>query len=195
MAKLMSSIGAKRLTFEAWQALPETRQRYEIVDGVILMAPAPTPIHQWVMQRIFMRLTNFVESGDLGVVLAAPVDLMIQRIPLRTRQPDVLYLNAERTGIRGPEELRGLQYLESPPDLVVEVLSPGNSRADIEQKLKDYRGIGVRECWLASPEAETIEVLRLSPEQTFTQAIFGIDDTLHSEVLIDFSMPARDIFG
>ena len=97
----MSSIGAKRLTFEAWQALPETRQRYEIVDGVLLMAPAPTADHQWIMFEISVRLRSFVNDRDLGVVLPAPVDLLIQRDPLRTRQPDVLYLNAERTGIRG----------------------------------------------------------------------------------------------
>lgn len=191
----MSSIGAKRLTFEKWLALPETKQRYEIVDGVMLMAPAPTPTHQWVMQKILMKLTSFVEEQDLGVVLSAPVDLMIQRAPLWTRQPDVLYLNAERTGIRGPAELRGLQFLETTPDLVVEVLSPSNSRRDIEERLADYRRIGVLECWLASPEAETIEVLHLSPGETSTEAIFGIDDTLSSEVLSDFTLTTRDIFG
>ena len=191
----MSSIGAKRLTFEKWLALPETKQRYEIVDGAMLMAPAPTPTHQWVMQRILMKLTNFVEERELGVVLAAPVDLMIRRSPLRTRQPDVLYLNAERTGITGPAELRGLQFLETPPDLVVEVLSPSNSRRDIDERLADYKRIGVLECWLVSPEAETIEVLHLSPGETSTEAIFGIDDTLSSEVLSEFALPTRDIFG
>ncbi|MCH8832291.1 MAG: Uma2 family endonuclease, partial [Chloroflexi bacterium] len=190
----MSSIGAKSLTFKKWLALPETKQRYEIVDGVMLMAPAPTPTTQWVMQRILMRLTNFVEERELGVVLAAPVDLMIRRSPLRTRQPDVLYLNAERTGITGPAELRGLQFLETTPDLVVEVLSPSNSRRDIDERLADYKRIGVLECWLVSPEAETTEVLHLSPGNTSTKAIFGIDDTLRSEVLSEFALPTRDIF-
>ncbi len=191
----MSSIGAKQLTFEKWLTLPETKQRYEIVDGVMLMATAPTPTHQWIMQRILMRLTNFVEARELGMVLAAPVDLMIRRSPLRTRQPDVLYLNAERTGIRGTAELRGLQFLETTPDLVVEVLSPSNSRRDIDERLADYKRIGVLERWLVSPEAETIEVLHLSPGDTSTEAIFGIDDTLSSEVLSDFVLPTRDIFG
>ena len=191
----MSTIGAKRLTFEAWQALPETKQRYEIVDGVLLMAPAPTADHQWVMFEISVRLRSFVNERDLGVVLPAPVDLLIQREPLRTRQPDILYMSAERTGMRGRSELRGVPFLEIAPDLVVEVLSPSNARRDIEERLSDYRGIGVLECWLVSPEAETIEVLRLSPEQAFTQAIFGIDDTLSSEVLSDFTLPVREIFG
>jgi Uma2 family endonuclease len=131
----------------------------------------------------------------LGVVLMAPVDLLIQREPLRTRQPDILYLSADRTGIRGRAQLRGLPFLEIPPDLVVEVLSPSNTRRDIESKLEDYRRIGVKECWLVSPEAETIDVLRLSAQSTTAAVgIFGIDGTLRSEVLGDFTLYVRDIF-
>jgi len=186
---------AKKLTFDAWQALPETKQRYEIVDGVMLMPPAPTWDHQWIAQEIFVRLRDFVNERGAGVVFMAPVDLLIQREPLRTRQPDVLYLNAERTGIQGRAQLRGIQFLEIPPDLVVEVLSPSNTRRDIEDKLGDFRNIGVRECWLVSPEAETIEVIRLTAEEAATEAIFGIDSSLRSRVLVDFALPIREIFG
>lgn len=191
----MSSIGAKRLTFEAWLALPETKQRYEIVDGVMLMPPAPTADHQWILAEIFLRLRRFVDDNGLGVVLPAPVDLLIQRQPLRTRQPDILYLSGERTGISGRAGLRGLQFLEMAPDLVVEILSPSNTRREIGNKLEDYRRVGALECWLVSPEAETIEVLRLSTEEAVTEAIFGVDGTLNSEVLSDFFLPIRELFG
>jgi Uma2 family endonuclease len=191
----MSSVRAKKLTFEAWRALPETKQRYEIVDGVMLMPPGPTADHQWIMMTILRPLDNFVKERGLGVVLPAPVDLLIRREPLRTRQPDILYLSAERTGIRGRAELRGLQFLEVAPDLVVEVLSPSDTRREIESKLEDYRQIGVLECWLVSPEAETIEVLRVSAQGATTEAIFGVDGTLRSEVLGDFALPVREIFG
>ncbi len=191
----MSSIGAKRLTFEKWLALPETKQRCEIVDGVMLMAPAPTADHQWIMFEISVRLRSFVNERDLGVVLPAPVDLLIQREPLRTRQPDILYLSAERTGMRGRSQLRGVQFLETAPDLVVEVLSPSNSRRDIEDKLADYKRIGVLECWVVSPEAETVEVVNLLPDDTSTEAIFGVDGTLISKVLSEFTLPIREIFG
>ena len=190
----MSSIEAKRITFEKYLKLPEIKQRYDIVDGVMQMAPSPTPTHQWIMQRIFLKLNSFVEHRALGVVLVAPVDLMVQRAPLRTRQPDILYLSAERSGVSGPAELRGLQFLETSPDLVVEVLSPSNSRGDIEERLADYKRIGVLECWLVSPEAETLEVLDLSAEETTTEAILGIDGTLRSEALGGFSLPIHEIF-
>jgi Uma2 family endonuclease len=188
------STKTEKLTFEAYLALPETKQRYEIVDGVLIMPPAPTPDHQWIMMEICVRLRAFVNERDLGVVLAAPVDLLIQREPLRTRQPDVLFLSAERTGIRGRAELRGLQFLEIPPDLVVEVLSPGNTRRDIEGKLEDYRRIGVKECWLVSPEAETIEVMSFSAEGVTSIGVYGTDGSLQSRVLGDFTLQLREVF-
>ena len=190
----MSSIKAKKLTYEAYLALPEIKQRYEIVDGVLIMPPAPTPDHQWIMMEVAVRLRGFVSERRAGVVLTAPVDLLIHREPLRTRQPDILYLSAERTGVKGRDELRKLQYLEMVPDLVVEVLSPSNTRRDIEDKLVDYRTIGIKECWLVSPEAETIEVLVLASESAATEAIFGVDSSLSSEALSGFSMDIGEIF-
>lgn len=188
------STQTKILTYEAYLALPEIKQRYDIVDGVFCMAPAPTPTHQWIAQEIFVLLRAFVNERNVGVVLIAPVDLLIQQEPLRVRQPDVLYLSAERTGIKGPADLRGMALLETPPDLVVEVLSPSNTRRDIEAKVQDYQRIGVRECWLVSPEAETVEVLRLAGGEATAVRIVGVDGTLTSETLIDFTLRLRDIF-
>jgi Uma2 family endonuclease len=183
------------LTFQAYLKLPETKQRYEIVDGVLSMPPAPTPEHQWILMEISVGLRNFVNSANLGMVLVAPVDLLIQREPLRTRQPDILYLNAQRTGIMGRAELRGLQFLEIPPDLVVEVLSPSNTRRDLEGKLEDYRKIGVLECWLVSLEAETIEVVYLSAETNITVGVYGIYGSLQSQILGGgFTLQLREIF-
>jgi Uma2 family endonuclease len=188
------STETKILTYEAYLALPETKQPYDIVDGVLCMAPAPTPTHQWIAQEIFKRLSNFVIDRNVGVVLIAPVDLVIQRVPLRVRQPDVLYLSAERTGIKGLADLRGMALLETVPDLVVEVLSPSNTRRDIEAKVQDYQRIGVKECWLVSPEAETVEVLNLAGGEATAVGIVGVDGTLISEILGDFTLRLRDIF-
>ncbi len=191
----MTSIGAERLTYETWLAMPETKQRYEIVDGVMVMAAAPSADHQWLSGEIYWKLREFVEIRGLGVVLFAPLDLLIQREPLRTRQPDVIYLSSERTGIRGRPELRGMQVLDVAPDIVVEVLSPSNSRRDIQEKLEDYGRLGVLECWLMSPEAETIEVIRLSSGGVSTEAVFSVNDTLRSAVLEGFELPLKDVFG
>ena len=189
----MSTQATAKLTFDAWLAMPETKQRCEVIDGVIVLMPGPTADHQWLTKIIDRRMTDFVEERRLGVVLFAPLDLVICRDPLRTRQPDIMYLSAERTGIRGRSDLRGIRVLEIPPDIAVEVLSPSNARRDILDKLEDYRQVGVLECWIVSPEAETMEVVRLSPEGIVTLAVYGIADTLRSAVLEDFELPLREI--
>ena len=105
-------------------------------------------------------------------------------------------MNAELTGITRPPDLVGLPYLENPPLLVVEVLSPSNTPRDIEQRLADYRSIGVPECWLASFPELSVEVLRLTGEGEYApETTFGMGDTLRSGVLPGFELAIADVFG
>lgn len=160
----MNAQATAKLTFDAWLSMPETKQRCEVIDGVMMLMAGPTVDHQWIAMTVHDGLKNFAHAKQLRVVLFAPLDLVIRRDPLRTRQPDVMYLSAERTGIRSRADLRDIRALEVPPDIAVDVLSPRNARRDILDKLEDYRQVGVLECWIVSPEAETVEVVSLSPE-------------------------------
>ena len=191
----MTTAGTKRLTFEEWQALPETKGKCEVVDGVLVMPPSPTDAHQWIGFEIAARLSQFVRGQELGVVLMAPRDVLIQRAPLRIRQPDVLFLSAARAGVRRPADLVGVSRIETAPDLVVEVLSPSNTARDIAERLADYRSIGVPECWLASFETRTIEVVRLTDEGDQATATYGLGDVLRSEALPGFELAVDDVFG
>ncbi len=117
----------QHLNFAEYLALPEMKARYSIIDGELVMAAAPTPDHQTVVQETFLKLDSFVREHRLGRVFIAPLDVLIRRDPLRTRQPDVLFIsNARRYVI-------GRQIVESGPDLVIEVLSPTNSRRALEE--------------------------------------------------------------
>lgn len=185
----------KTITYQEYLALPETNQPCEVIDGVLIMSPAPTSDHQWISDNILEALRPFVRKRKLGVVVSAPIDVIIRRAPLRTRQPDILYLSAERSGIKGRAELREMPLIEIAPDLVIEVLSSSDTRRALAGKLRDYQTIGVREGWLVSPEAETVEVLRLSTASTTTVKIFGLGDTLRSEVLPAFKLKLKDIFS
>ena len=80
------------------------------------------------------------------------------------------------------------------PDLVVEILSSGESRRKISERLKDYDSIGVKECWLVSPEAETIEVVDLSGNELKTTALYGTDSRLGSSVIPGLSLALTQIF-
>ncbi len=191
----MTTAGTKRLAFDEWQALPETNHKCEVVDGVLVMPPSPFGEHPWAIRVFLGALHPFLAESGLGIALTAPYDVLIRREPLRVRQPDMLVINAELTGINRPADLVGLPFLEKPPLLVVEVLSPSNTRRDIEQRLSDYRSIGVPECWLARFPTRSVEVLRMGPDAAVTVATYGMGDTLRSEVLPGFVLPIADIFG
>jgi Uma2 family endonuclease len=191
----MTTARTKRLTFEEWQALPETKQRCEVVDGVLQMPPSPTDEHQWLGFEIASHISPFVRERGLGLILMAPRDVLIQRSPLRIRQPDVLFLSAARTGVSRPSDLVGQTRIEAPLDLAIEVISPSNTRRYVEEKLRDYHAIGVLECWLVEFSTLTVEVWRFGSESMTLVFTLGMDDTLRSEVLPGFELPVADVFG
>jgi Uma2 family endonuclease len=139
-------VETKLLTFEDYLLSPEVGRPYEIIQGELRVTAAPSLDHQWIVRNIVDVLHPWVAKRKMGVVLFAPLDVVITRSPLQTRQPDVLFLSAERTGITGRTQLRKKPVTEIIPDLVVEVLSPNDSRRELDQKLRDYQTIGVREC-------------------------------------------------
>jgi Uma2 family endonuclease len=187
-------VQTKLLTFEDYLLSPEIGRPYEIIQGELRMVPAPSPDHQWIALNIYTLLRRFVTKRRLGVVLAAPLDVIISRSPLQTRQPDVLFLSAERTGITGRTPLRKKLLTEIIPDLVVEVLSPSDSRQELDEKLKDYQRVSVREGWLVSPEAETIQVLRIARESIDTIGLYGVNEPLRSELFPELELQVRELF-
>ena len=178
----------KKLTYEEYLKGPEIKARYDIVDGRMIMAPSPTTQHQRILLQLTMRLHQFVSEHQLGEVLFAPLDVVIQRQPLRTRQPELLFVTSEKGSRLG-------QIVEEAPDLVVEILSPSNTRKDLEDKLADYGRLGVDECWLVSPEARTVEVLRLDQQSLKRTSIHGLGDQIQSDVISGLSLAVGDLFA
>ena len=190
----MNTLSTKILSFEEWQSLPETEQACEVVDGVLKMPPGASDDHQWVELELAIRLSTWVKGNRLGVVLTAPRDVLVQREPLRVRQPDILFISAEKSGVTSrPGPGRPIP-LDIAPDLVVEVLSPSNTDSEMIEKLADYRNIGVLEAWLVRPERETIEVIALSQQETGNSLTFGRGEILKSSVFTELAIPVSEIF-
>jgi Uma2 family endonuclease len=182
------TVDLKHLTYHEYLDLPEMKARYSIVDGELVMAAAPTPDHQRVVQRTFVRLDTFVQERQIGTVFLAPLDVVIRRNPLRTRQPDVMFIgNARRYII-------GRQVIESGPDLVIEILSPTNTRREPEEKLRDYQSINVHEAWIVATQGQTVEVLQLSAGGIERSGLYGIGDLLVSPVLPELRLIVDEIF-
>jgi Uma2 family endonuclease len=176
-----------RLTYEEYLKTPEIKARFDIVDGVMTIAPTPTVAHQRILGNLFWKLDQFVSEQQVGEVLFASVDVIVQRDPLRTRQPDLLFVSNERASILGDQVDGGL-------DLVVEILSPSNSRSDLEAKLSDYATLGVSECWLVSPEARSVEILGLTEGSWVRLGISGLGELVRSRVLPELDLAVVQLF-
>ena len=166
---------------------PEIKARKEIVDGVLIMFAGAVRPHQIVSSRIFVPMYLLATGHELGEVLYAPTDVIIQREPLRVRQPDILFTSNERSDILGDR-------IEGGPDLVVEVLSPSNTLAYMQTKLADYASVGVRECWMVSLDARNIEVLRQGDGEWRTAYTRGEGELLESAVLPGLDLDIAEIF-
>jgi hypothetical protein len=92
--------------------MPEIKCRYEIIDGELIIAASLIPILQGIIGNVYRVLHAFVSLHRLGMVLMAPLDILIRRDALRTGQPDILFPSAARSGITEGAQLRGLQLLQ-----------------------------------------------------------------------------------
>jgi Uma2 family endonuclease len=178
-----------RWTWEDYLRLPDDGNRYEILEGVLYVSPAPIYDHQFLVFALAGELRSFVSARGLGVILGAPFDVRLPGIA-NPVQPDVLFFRS------GNEPQAGDKYFEGVPDLVVEVLSPGTGRLDRRVKLAAYQKAGVPEYWLADPKTRTVTVYTLNTESGGYQspAHFGPEDDVRSTILEDFTAPVAPLF-
>ena len=142
-----------RLTVRDYLDIPEEDEnRYELIDGELYMAPAPSWEHQKSAINLSTLLDNFVSDTGLGEVVASPIDVYLSDEDVF--QPDIVFISNERLGIIRSDGIHGA------PDLVIEVLSPGTERIDRTLKSERYEMFDVSEYWQANPIAKTILVLR-----------------------------------
>jgi Uma2 family endonuclease len=141
-------IAAPRYTVDQVKRFPPDGQRYELLDGVLLVTPAPRNLHQRVVMHLAGRLYQELMVPGLAVV-ATPGELEIGNHTLL--DPDILVYPASY----GPEvpwkRMRNWW-------LAVEVLSPSSRVYDPDFKRPAYQALGVETVWLVDPESRTVEV-------------------------------------
>jgi len=130
-------------SYSEYARLPDDGNRYEVLDGEVLLTPAPTPRHQKVILRLAMRLLEYVEDRGEGWVFQ-DVDLLFHTGHFL--RPDLVVVPVHgREGITD----RGV---EVPPALVAEVLSPSSRTIDRVKKPRRYLEFGVPAYWVVDPE-------------------------------------------
>jgi Uma2 family endonuclease len=165
--------------------MPDDGRRYEVLGGELIVSPSPSPRHQGVLLRLAKVIDDYVEGERWGSLYTAPLD--VHPGPHDIVQPDLVAVSRDHLG---RVENRGVFGV---PDLVAEVISPGNSRTDRVRKSATYSAYGVPEYWLVDPETETIlpQVLR----EGRYHSIPSDDGLVRSEILSSLVIDPHDIFA
>jgi Uma2 family endonuclease len=139
----------RRWTREEVLALPDDGNRYELIDGELLVTPAPRPVHQIAVLALLRRLDPYVARHHLGQIMLSPADLDFGR--RYVAQPDLFVVS----------ELDRRKLLDwrnyGIPIFIAEVLSPSTGRGDRKVKRPAYQRAGVGEYWIVDPDSRTVE--------------------------------------
>ncbi len=147
---------ATTITAEQLLRLPDNGMRRELVRGEVReMAPAGN-VHGRIAMKAGWRLAQHVEIHNLGVVYAAETGFILGRNPDTVRAPDVAFVRSEVVEAMGG--VRG--FLPCAPDLVIEVISPGDSYTEVKEKVMEWLDAGCRMVVTIDPRRRTVTVYR-----------------------------------
>lgn len=163
---------------------PEDGQKYELVDGEILVSPGGAR-HSKVGSQILHLLKLAADERDPGEVYGPDVGILLPNGNVRS--PDVCIVRRER--LPGGESPEG--FLELIPDLAVEVLSPNDRMRQVADKIGEFLECGVPLVWLVDPESRTVTVYRsLSDTEHFAES-----DTITADPVVPgFSARVSEFF-
>lgn len=181
----MSSRPKPTLTAADLYRLSDDDDRLELVRGYLVREPPVGERHGRVVTRITFFLEEWSMRTGNGVVLTGDVGFVLARSPDTVRAPDVAVL-ARRPRTDSPPT-----FHEGPPDLAVEVLSPGDRPQRLQAKLDDYWQAGVLLTWIVDPAAREVRIFQPpEPDQ-----VLACGDVLTApDVLPGFSVPVADLF-
>jgi len=171
------------------------KDRVELLKGwVVKMSPAPNTRHQRIVKDLILEVGMFLK-GKTCQVFPVPFDV---RLPISKEkqkndkidtvvQPDITVIcdvsKLDKQGCNGA------------PDIVMEILSPGNTKKEMKDKLEIYQGAGIPEYWLIDPDREFILVYSLTEEGNYSSSLpYVAGDTVNSQVLEGFKLAVSDIF-
>lgn len=173
-----------RMTAAEFFELPESNLPVELIEGEVIMSPAPIPKHQRVSRRSVILLDSLIPDGE---IFDAPIDVYFDDD--NVVQPDIVWVSANSRCVVTEKRLEG------PPDLIVEIFSPGTERRDKKAKFDLYQKYGVREYWMMDPEEEYIEVYRHENGFFVRQGVYGPDESFESAVLGGKTVELKAVFA
>jgi Uma2 family endonuclease len=186
-------------TIDDWEKLPDDGNRYEIIGGVLYasryviiegvpgVSTSPSNFHQWIISRLVELVGIPAKGQNLAYYFFAPIGLLLPTGD--AIQPDFALVLTEHAAIIRDRRVRGV------PDLIVEVLSPGNSEYDLDTKMKTYAAAGVPEYGIIDPAARTLNLYQLIEVGHYTEPLhLAESDAAHFSCAPSISFKIGDLF-
>ena len=175
---------SKEWTVEDYLQLGESATPCQLINGELIMSPAPSPNHQRVLRKLFKILDESITSGEL---FFAPIDLYVDR--KNVFQPDLVYISQQNTHIVTERGIEGI------PDLIIEIVSPSNVFTDRNHKRKVYQEIKVGEYWIVDPANKTLEIYSHNQADPDVPTVFlASEGEVTSSVIKNLSFDLKLIF-
>ena len=150
---LSSTTERKKWTEAELQALPDDGFNYEVVNGELVMSPKNNPEHGYICALLSSALLQHAKGKNLGAVFDSNTGFWMDNE--NCRAPDISFVSRQRLrGLKRPTR----SFFRFAPDLAIEVLSPNNTRAEIQERLRDFFSSGTRLVWIIDPESKSAEI-------------------------------------
>ncbi len=160
------------MTAEEFMNIDDEPNRHELIKGELLTMPSPKPLHGRIVANLAIVLGIHIKANRLGDIHAES-GYHLEHDPDTVLGPDISFVSVKRVN-RTDEH-----YYDGPPDLAVEVLSPGDRKGYIDRKLALYLETGTRSVWLVNPRRRTVEVISSTGQRrTLHETDELVDDTV-----------------
>ncbi len=176
------------VTAEQLLRLPDDGFRYELVRGELRRRPLAGHVQGRIAARFGWRLAQHVKAHDLGVVYATGTGFLLAVDPDVVRAPDVAFVRKERLALAAEEQ----GYFPAAPDLAVEVISPGDTYAEVEEKVIVWLEAGTRMVLAVDARTRTVTRYRGRDDITILTEADVIDG---EDVVPRWNMPAAELFA
>lgn len=182
---------SKRLTFEEYLAYNDgTDNKYELVDGELVLMPPAVFKHAIILN--FLYITFYLEIQRLSLDwLVTPGTVGVRTTFNKSRIPDISVIKGEEWRQNSPD---AAAILETPPLLVVEIVSEGSINTDYRRKRTEYANLEIPEYWIVDPINSQISVLLLN-EGFYDVVEFKDNDKIVSQTFPELDLTVQQILS
>lgn len=178
----------KQWTEEELQKLPDDGYTYEVIHGELVTSPKNNFQHGTICTRLILALKIYNQTKRLGAVLDSSTGFWMQN--RNCRAPDVSFILKSRLDALNFKP-SSKAFFPGAPDLAVEIFSPTNSKAEIDDRITDFFSSGTRRAWIIHPDERFVEVC----DSSVQRQLVGSGGFLEGgEILPGFRYPVADLF-